>query len=69
MAPATVSAGWLREIRSAIVARVRDHNPMEVADDLAGLLVLAPFREDIIHDNFSDLFDRDSYLAVILCFP
>jgi hypothetical protein len=34
VAPATVSAGWLREIRSAIVARVRDRNPMEVADDL-----------------------------------
>ena len=34
MAPATVSAGWLWEMRSAIVARVRDRNPMEVADDL-----------------------------------
>jgi hypothetical protein len=34
VAPATVSAGWLREIRAAIVARVRDRNPMEVADDL-----------------------------------
>ena len=34
MAPVTVSAGWLWEMRSAIVARVRDRNPMEVADDL-----------------------------------
>ena len=30
----TVSAGWLWEMRSAIVARVRDRNRMEVADDL-----------------------------------
>jgi len=29
-----VSTGWLWEMRSAIVARVRDRNPMEVADDL-----------------------------------
>jgi hypothetical protein len=29
-----VSAGWLWEMRSAIVARVRDRNPMEVAEDL-----------------------------------
>ena len=29
-----MSAGWLWEMRSAIVARVRDHNPMEMADDL-----------------------------------
>src|SRR6266478_8312140 len=29
-----VSAGWLWEMRSAIVARVRDRNPMEVANDL-----------------------------------
>jgi hypothetical protein len=34
MAPATVSAGWSREMRSAIVAKVRNRNPMEVADDL-----------------------------------
>ena len=34
MAPATVSAGWLWEMRSAIVARVCDRNPIEVADDL-----------------------------------
>jgi hypothetical protein len=26
--------GWLWEMRSAIVASVRDCNPMEVADDL-----------------------------------
>jgi hypothetical protein len=32
--PATVSAGWLWEMRSAIVVRVRDRNPMEIADDL-----------------------------------
>jgi hypothetical protein len=29
-----VSAGRLWELRSVIVARVRDRNPMEVADDL-----------------------------------
>ena len=29
-----MSAGWLGEMRSAIVARVRDRNRMEVADDL-----------------------------------
>ena len=29
-----MSAGWPWEMRSAIVARVRDRNPMEVADDL-----------------------------------
>jgi hypothetical protein len=29
-----VSAGWLWEMRSAIVARVRNRNPMEVADEL-----------------------------------
>src|SRR5258708_2904387 len=29
-----LSAGWLWEKRSAIVARVRDRNSMEVADDL-----------------------------------
>src|SRR5260370_38849633 len=34
VAPATVSAGWLWEMHPAIVARVRDRNPMEVADDL-----------------------------------
>jgi len=34
LAPATVSVGWLWEMRSAIVARVRDRKPMEVADDL-----------------------------------
>jgi len=34
VAPATVSAGWLWKMRSAIVARVRDRNPLEVADDL-----------------------------------
>jgi len=34
VAPATVSAGWLWEMRSAIAARVRDRNRMEVADDL-----------------------------------
>jgi hypothetical protein len=34
VAPATVSAGWLWEMHSAIVARVRDRNPMEVAEDL-----------------------------------
>jgi hypothetical protein len=34
VAPATVSAGWLWEMRSATVARVRNRNPMEVADDL-----------------------------------
>ena len=27
--------GWLREMRSAIMARVRDCNPMELAGDLA----------------------------------
>ena len=27
-------AGWLWEMRSAIEARVRDRNPMEVANDL-----------------------------------
>ena len=31
-----MSAGWLWEMRSAIVARVHDRNPMEVADDLGG---------------------------------
>ncbi len=30
----TLSAGWLREMRPAIVAKVRDRDPMEVADDL-----------------------------------
>ena len=35
VALATVSAGWLWEMRSATVARVRDRNPMEIADDLA----------------------------------
>ena len=30
----TVSAGWLWEMRSAIAAKVRDRNPMEIADDL-----------------------------------
>ena len=34
VAPATVSAGWLWEMCPAIAARVRDRNPMEVADDL-----------------------------------
>jgi hypothetical protein len=29
-----MSAGWLWEMRSATVARVRDRNPMEIADDL-----------------------------------
>ena len=29
-----MSAGWLLEMCQAIVARVRDRNPMEVADDL-----------------------------------
>ena len=29
-----MSAGWLWEMRSAIVAKVRNRNPMEVADDL-----------------------------------
>jgi len=29
-----VSTGWLLEVCQAIVARVRDRNPMEVADDL-----------------------------------
>jgi hypothetical protein len=34
VASATVSAEWLWEMRAAIVARVRNRNPMEVADDL-----------------------------------
>ena len=34
MAPARVSAGLLWELRSTIVAVVRDREPMEVADDL-----------------------------------
>jgi len=34
VAPATVSAGRLWEMRSAIVARLRDRNSMEIADDL-----------------------------------
>ena len=34
MVPVTVSPGWLWEMCSAIVARVRDRSPMEVSDDL-----------------------------------
>jgi hypothetical protein len=34
VAPATMSARRLSEMRSAIVARVRDRNPMGIADDL-----------------------------------
>ena len=33
-APPTASAGWLWEMRLAIATRVRDRNPMELADDL-----------------------------------
>src|SRR5258708_14783263 len=45
VAPATVSAGWLWEMRSAIVASVGDRNPMEVADDLGhhSLRLLSPY--------------------------
>jgi len=34
VAPATVSGGWLWEMRSAIMTRERDRNPMEIADGL-----------------------------------
>jgi hypothetical protein len=38
---ATVCAGWLWEMRSAIVARVRNRNPMEGANDLVRARFLA----------------------------
>ena len=40
MAPATVSAGWLWEMRSVILARVRDRNAMEVAETWAPFLAI-----------------------------
>jgi hypothetical protein len=39
VAAPTLSAGWLWQMRSATVARVRDRNPLGIADDL----VRAPF--------------------------
>jgi hypothetical protein len=69
VAPATVSAGWLWEMRSAIVARVRNRNPMEVADDLGHRLWrLLPYSR-LLAANISNLFSKRGFSENCYSFP
>jgi len=52
VAPATASSGWLWEMRLAIVARVRDRDPMDVADDLGHVFGdLLPYGRPSVHNR------------------